>query len=243
MKHTISILVENHAGVLSRVSGLFSRRGFNIDSLAVGVTADPSVSRITIVADGDEYMVEQLEKQIEELIANGGSIISLAEITVSGITTKSYTGEPVTQNITLKVDENILEEGTDYEVVYADNVNVGVATMTIKGIGKFRGTLKRTFKINPKATKMRKVTGKSRGFTAYWYKQSNQTTGYQIQYSLYKSFKSPKTLTIKGTAATSKSVSKLKKKKYYYVRVRTYMTVGSTNYYSSWSSYKSVKTK
>ncbi len=68
MKHTISILVENHAGVLSRVSGLFSRRGFNIDSLAVGVTADPSVSRITIVADGDEYMVEQLEKQLNKLI-------------------------------------------------------------------------------------------------------------------------------------------------------------------------------
>ncbi len=68
MKHTISVLVENHAGVLSRVSGLFSRRGFNIDSLAVGVTDDPAVSRITIVADGDEYMVEQLEKQLNKLI-------------------------------------------------------------------------------------------------------------------------------------------------------------------------------
>ncbi len=68
MKHTISILVENHAGVLSRISGLFSRRGFNIDSLAVGVTDDPAVSRVTIVADGDEYMVEQLEKQLNKLI-------------------------------------------------------------------------------------------------------------------------------------------------------------------------------
>lgn len=68
MKHTISILVENHAGVLSRISGLFSRRGFNIDSLAVGVTDDPNVSRVTIVADGDEYMVEQLEKQLNKLI-------------------------------------------------------------------------------------------------------------------------------------------------------------------------------
>ena len=68
MKHTISILVENHAGVLSRVSGLFSRRGFNIDSLAVGETQDPAISRITIVADGDDYMVEQLEKQLNKLI-------------------------------------------------------------------------------------------------------------------------------------------------------------------------------
>ncbi len=68
MKHTISILVENHAGVLSRITGLFSRRGFNIDSLAVGVTDDPSVSRVTIVADGNEYTVEQLEKQLNKLI-------------------------------------------------------------------------------------------------------------------------------------------------------------------------------
>ena len=68
MKHTISILVENHAGVLSRVSGLFSRRGFNIDSLAVGVTDDPEVSRITIVADGDEHTAQQLEKQLNTLV-------------------------------------------------------------------------------------------------------------------------------------------------------------------------------
>ncbi|MCD7730635.1 MAG: acetolactate synthase small subunit [Oscillospiraceae bacterium] len=68
MKHTISALVENHAGVLSRVSGLFSRRGFNIDSLAVGVTDDPEISRITIVADGDDHTAQQLEKQLNKLI-------------------------------------------------------------------------------------------------------------------------------------------------------------------------------
>ncbi|MBQ5317324.1 MAG: acetolactate synthase small subunit [Oscillospiraceae bacterium] len=68
MKHTISVLVENHAGVLSRVSGLFARRGFNIDSLAVGVTGDPAVSRITIVADGDEHTAQQIEKQLNKLV-------------------------------------------------------------------------------------------------------------------------------------------------------------------------------
>ena len=68
MHYTLSILVENQAGVLSKISGLFSRRGFNIDSLAVGVTTDPNVSRITIVANGDEYVVEQLEKQLNKLI-------------------------------------------------------------------------------------------------------------------------------------------------------------------------------
>lgn len=68
MKHTISILVENHAGVLARVTGLFARRGFNIDSLAVGVTDDERVSRITIVADGSAYTLEQIEKQLNKLI-------------------------------------------------------------------------------------------------------------------------------------------------------------------------------
>ncbi len=68
MQYTLSILVENQAGVLSKISGLFSRRGFNIDSLAVGVTNRPDVSRITVVANGDEYVVEQLEKQLNKVI-------------------------------------------------------------------------------------------------------------------------------------------------------------------------------
>ena len=68
MKYTISVLVENHPGVLSKVSGLFSRRGFNIDSLAVGVTEDSTISRMTIVVNGDEYIVEQVEKQLNKVI-------------------------------------------------------------------------------------------------------------------------------------------------------------------------------
>jgi acetolactate synthase-1/3 small subunit len=68
MKHTISVLVENNAGVLARVSGLFARRGYNIHSLAVGVTQDPTLSRITIVADGSEQIIDQIEKQVNKLV-------------------------------------------------------------------------------------------------------------------------------------------------------------------------------
>ncbi len=68
MKHTLSVLVENQAGVLSRISGLFARRGFNIESLAVGVTEDKNISRMTIVVNGDDYIVEQVEKQLNKLI-------------------------------------------------------------------------------------------------------------------------------------------------------------------------------
>lgn len=68
MKHTISVLVENHFGVLARVAGLFSARGFNIDSLAVGETQDPTVSRMTIVSSGDDRVLEQIVKQLSKLI-------------------------------------------------------------------------------------------------------------------------------------------------------------------------------
>lgn len=68
MKRILSVLVENRAGVLSRTAGLFARRGFNIESLAVGETADPSISRMTIVVNGDERIIEQVEKQLNKQI-------------------------------------------------------------------------------------------------------------------------------------------------------------------------------
>lgn len=67
-KYTLSVLVENHAGVLSRVVGLFSRRGFNIHSLSVGTTTDETISRITIEVNGDEKTVEQVSKQLSKLM-------------------------------------------------------------------------------------------------------------------------------------------------------------------------------
>ena len=68
MRHTISILVENEFGVLARVSGLFSGRGFNIESLSVAETMDPTVSRITLVTRGDDRVLGQVEKQLNKLI-------------------------------------------------------------------------------------------------------------------------------------------------------------------------------
>lgn len=68
MRHTISILVENHFGVLARVSGLFSARGYNIDSLCVAETEDPAVSRMTVVVRGDDQVLEQIVKQLNKLV-------------------------------------------------------------------------------------------------------------------------------------------------------------------------------
>jgi acetolactate synthase-1/3 small subunit len=68
MKHTLAVLVENKPGVLTRVAGLFSRRGYNIESLAVGVTDNPEISRMTIVVSGDDHVLEQVSKQLNKLI-------------------------------------------------------------------------------------------------------------------------------------------------------------------------------
>ncbi len=67
-RYVLSALVQNHAGVLSRVAGLFSRRGYNIESLTVGETADPGLSRMTIAVSGDDSILEQIQKQLEKLV-------------------------------------------------------------------------------------------------------------------------------------------------------------------------------
>jgi acetolactate synthase-1/3 small subunit len=76
-KHTISVLVENRFGVLSRVAGLFSARGYNIESLSVGETLDPAVSRMTLVVTGDEFVIEQVMKQLHKLI----DVIKVSDLT------------------------------------------------------------------------------------------------------------------------------------------------------------------
>jgi acetolactate synthase-1/3 small subunit len=77
MRHTLAVLVENNPGVLARVAGLFSRRGFNIDSLAVGRTENPDVSRMTIVVEGDARVLEQVTKQLHKLV----DVIKINDIT------------------------------------------------------------------------------------------------------------------------------------------------------------------
>ncbi len=76
MRHTISALVKNHSGVLSHIAGMFSRRAFNIDSLTVGETIDPAISRMTIVVEGDDSVIEQVEKQLSKLI----DVITLEDV-------------------------------------------------------------------------------------------------------------------------------------------------------------------
>lgn len=121
--------------------------------------------------------------------------------------------------------------------------NVGKYTYKITFKGNYSGTKTLSFVINPKGTGISALSATSKGFKVKWKKQATQTTGYQIQYSTSNKFKNAKTIPVKKNKTVSKTVSKLKAKKKYYVRIRTYKTVGSTKYYSEWSSAKYVTTK
>ena len=131
MKHTISVLVENHAGVLSKISGLFSRRAFNIESLAVGVTEDPSISRITIVVSGSDHMVEQIEKQLNKLIP----VIKVKALKEGSYISRTLTFFKVSS--TLQKRPEILKIA---EMMSAKVVDVSPRTVTLE----FSDTLEKT---------------------------------------------------------------------------------------------------
>ncbi len=172
--------------------------------------------------------------------------ISVAKCTVAGVKNKVYTGKNLTQAITVKYGKTTLKLNTDYTVKYSANKNVGVATLTIAGKGKFNGSVKKTFKIMPKGTALAKLsTPKKATLKVTWKKQAAQTNGYQIQYSTSAKFtgSTTKTVTVTNAKTTAKTIAKLKSKKKYYVRVRTYKNVGKTKYYSSWSAAKNIKLK
>ncbi len=128
MKHTIAVLVENHPGVLARISGLFSARGFNIDSLAVGETEDPTVSRMTIVVEGDERVLEQVKKQLNKLID---------VITIQDLTQKKFLDREL---ILIKVAVAAPKDRSQIieiaETMQANIADLGLHTITVEAIGE-----------------------------------------------------------------------------------------------------------
>ncbi len=126
MKHTLAVLVENKPGVLTRVAGLFSRRGFNIESLAVGVTENPDTSRITIVVSGDDHVLEQVMKQLNKLI----DVIRVSDLPA---------GESVNRELALikvGVDSSTRAEVMQIvDIFRAKIVDVGIKSLVVEATG------------------------------------------------------------------------------------------------------------
>ncbi len=162
--------------------------------------------------------------------------------TVSGISTKAFTGKNITQSVTVKFSGKTLKNGTDYTVSYSSNKKIGTATVKIAGKGSYTGTITKTFRINPAKQEIQKLTAKSKAFFVDW-AQKGSATGYEIQYATNSKFTNAKKVTITSNKTDKTTVSKLSGKKKYYVRVRSYTTVKGTKYYGAWSASKSVTTK
>lgn len=166
-------------------------------------------------------------------------------------TSYTYNGKSQKPSVTVKDRKGkALKNKKDYTITYPKNMkNVGNYTVTIKLKGNYKGTVKKTFQIIPKGTTISKITPKKKGFALKWNKQAVQTTGYEVAYSTNKDFtkRATGTITVGKSKTVSKSVSKLKAKKKYYVKIRTYKAVkinGKTKkLYSAWSKIKTVITK
>lgn len=125
-KHTLSVVVENRPGVLTRVATLFRRRGYNIDSLTVGATENPSISRMTIVVSGDDQVIEQVSKQLYKLI----DVIKVIDITEE----RSVVRELVI--IKVKADNNIRADIVQIvDIFRARIVDIGRSSLIIEATG------------------------------------------------------------------------------------------------------------
>jgi len=161
-------------------------------------------------------------------------------------TSFKYNGKVHRPTIILKNGKGKTVSKSNYTIKYSNknSKKVGEYTITIKFKGDYKGTKVLTYKIKPKGATIKKVTANKKAFKVKWYKNTTQTSGYEIQYSTNKKFKSGnKTVNIKSNKTTSKKIKNLKKKKKYYVRIRTYKTVKGKKIYSSWSKTLKVKTK
>lgn len=126
MKHTISVLVENHFGVLARVSGMFSARGYNIDSLCVGETEDPTASRMTVVVRGDDRVLEQIVKQLKKLVE---------VIEVTDLTHESYVERELVM-VKVAAEGSRRSEITDIATIFrAKVVDISAGAITVEVTG------------------------------------------------------------------------------------------------------------
>ena len=167
---------------------------------------------------------------------------NMSSVSISNISTKSFTGKAITQSAKLKYNGSTLKNGRDYTVSYSSNKKVGTATIKFTGKGSYGGVVTKTFKINPAKQNIQKLKSKSRSFFIDW-AQKGSATGYEIQYATNSKFSGAKKVTVTNNKTDKKTISKLSGKKKYYVRVRSYTTVKGKKYYGAWSSTKSVTTK
>ena len=169
--------------------------------------------------------------------------IPISRATVACPASKVWTGSAHYPVPTLTYKGKKLTKGTHFTLKYSNNKNVGTATIVITGKGIYTGRRTKTFRINPKPTTISTIKPATGKLTINWRKQPSQTSGYQIQYSSRKDFKTQKTIKITSASTVKRTLSGLARKHKYYVRIRTFRNIAGKMYYSTWSPAKSATTK
>lgn len=182
--------------------------------------------------------------------------VDISNAAVSGIVDKTYTGKAIAQTVSVIVNGRTLTSGTDYSVKYSNNTKPGIATFVITGNNGYKGSISRSFKINPKTMNLSLKKGKKQLTAVFSYNKNKKKdndlrkliSGIEIQYSTDKKFSKDNRLTgsFKKNVNYKKTctLKPLQAKTTYYVRVRTFKSVkGYDDIYSKWSAIKKIKTK
>lgn len=174
---------------------------------------------------------------------------SISKAKTSSISPKVYTGKQFKPTPKVTLNGKTLKRGTDYTLSYSKNKLPGMATVTIRAKGAYKGSKKISFKILPKASEISRLKPGYRSITVKWKTQKPCSSGYQIRYSTSsrrdsaKKLKNGKTVRIAGKSKNVKVLKSLKSNKRYYVQVRSYWKSEGSYYYSKWSSLKKATTR
>lgn len=226
-----------------------------------GTLTNATVKSVTIPKLGHSFTWESTTKatpELDGLIAeqcncgceNVQTIPSPKAVKLSR-TAYSYNGKAKKPTVTVTDRAGARISASNYTVTYPKyGYRVGTHAVSVKFRGSsYSGSLTNaaSFTVAPRSTEWRSLSARSRGFTARWLRRQTQVSGYQLSYSSNKNFSGAKTKKYTKTATTSASVTRLARRKTYYVRVRTYKTVTengkSKTYYSSWTPVRKIKTK
>ena len=220
----------------------------SVKTIGTEAFADSPVKNIWYTGSADEWNAIEgdFRKDIKSAKMHCNKPESLRLISEARIKLSSskyvYDGKTKTPEVRAYLGGKKLTLNKDFTVSYSNNKNIGMATVTVKGCGEYSGSFNKTFKISTAKQKITKIKTAKGGFTAKWKKQS-MADGYQLKYANNSDFENGKSKYVKTNSTTSLSVSKLRSGKTYFVKVRSYTTVGGKKIYGDWSDVKAITTK
>ncbi len=220
----------------------------SVKTIGTEAFADSPVKNIWYTGSADEWNAIEgdFRKDIKSAKMHCNKPESLRLISEARIKLSSskyvYDGKTKTPEVRAYLGGKKLTLNKDFTVSYSNNKNIGMATVTVKGCGEYSGSFNKTFKISTAKQKITKIKTAKGGFTAKWKKQS-MADGYQLKYANNSDFENGKSKYVKTNSTTSLSVNKLRSGKTYFVKVRSYTTVGGKKIYGDWSDVKAITTK